>query len=537
MKSIKRFFLSGLMLAALTAEANAQWPGVYLQPVTITGMPGLQSFVYGTHNGRWVLLGGRTDGLHRRQPTASFADAGNNKQIYVVDPATGSVWSKPLSSLPVPMQEQLSSTNMQFHQRDSILYCVGGYGYSATAADHITYPYITAVNVAGLIDAVIAGSPITGYFRQQTAPEYAVTGGHLDMIYDVFYLVGGNKFTGRYNPMGGGSYVQEYTNQIRKMTIADDGTTMTVTHLPAVTDATNLHRRDYNLVPQILPDGKEGLTMFSGVFQLTADLPYLSCVNIDSSSHNVPSGFSQYYSHYHGANLPAYSTAANEMHSLFFGGIAQYYDNAGLLVRDDNVPFVKTISRVVRNSAGVMTEYKLPVDMPGLLGASAELIPATGVPMFPNHVVDLDAITADTTLAGYIVGGINSTAPNIFTINTGVESSASTVVYKVFLVRGSGVGTDKANVQSTNGLALQAFPNPHEGSISVMFELSAVSDVTLTVSDMYGRIVMEETISGMAVGRHKRQLHLGNREKGSVYMLNVSTSTESSNLKLITGRR
>lgn len=531
-------FLSGIILAGLTsATVYSQWPGVYIEPMTITGMPGLQSFVYGTHNGRWLLLGGRTDGLHRRQPTVSFADAGNNKQIYVVDPVAGSVWSAPLSSLSVPLQEQLSSTNMQFHQRDSILYCIGGYGYSATAADHITYSNITAVNVPGLMNAIISGAPITSYFRQQTGSQYAVTGGHLDMIYDMFYLVGGNKFTGRYNPMGGASYVQEYTNQIRKMTIADDGVTMTVTHLPATTDATNLHRRDYNLVPQILPDGKEGLTMFSGVFQPTADLPFLNCVNIDSAGYSVPSGFSQYYSHYHGANLPAYSTSANEMHSLFLGGIAQYYDNAGLLVRDDNVPFVKTISRVVRNASGSMTEYKLPIDMPALLGASAELIPAHDVPMFPNHVVNLDAITADTTLAGYIVGGINSTAPNIFTINTGTESIASATIYKVYLVRGSGVGIDKPNIQSTNGLALQVYPNPHDGNILVMFELNAMTDVTLSVTDVYGRVMMQETLTGMSAGRHKRQMHLSDLEKGAVYMLSVSTPTQTSTQKLITGRK
>lgn len=524
------------MLAAITTEVNAQWHGVYLQPVTITGMPGLQSFVYGTYNGRWVLLGGRTDGLHRRQPTVSFADAGNNKQIYVVDPATGSVWSKPLSSLPVPMQEQLCSTNMQFHQRDSILYCVGGYGYSATAGDHITYPYITAINVAGLIDAIMSGGTISGYFRQQTSPEYAVTGGHLDMIYDVFYLVGGNKFTGRYNPMGGASYVQEYTNQIRKMTIADDGTTMAVTHLPAVTDATNLHRRDYNLVPQILPDGKEGLTMFSGVFQLTADLPYLSCVNIDSISHNVPSGFSQYYSHYHGANLPAYSATANEMHSLFFGGIAQYYDNAGLLVRDDNVPFVKTISRVVRNSAGVMTEYRLPVDMPGLLGASAELIPAAGIPMFPNHVVDLDALTSDTTLAGYIVGGINSTAPNIFTINTGVESSASTVVYKVYLIRGSEVGTDRPNVQSTNGLALQLYPNPSNGNLNISFHLDYAGKVAVTLKDVSGRVTGEDNYTFTTSGTKTISLRTHSNAASGVYFVTIVADGKIATQKIVVAK-
>ncbi|MBK6445932.1 MAG: hypothetical protein IPF81_11780 [Bacteroidetes bacterium] len=53
---------------------------------TISGMPGLQSFVHAQVDGKWLLIGGRTDGLHQRQPFASFAVAGNNTNIYVVDP-------------------------------------------------------------------------------------------------------------------------------------------------------------------------------------------------------------------------------------------------------------------------------------------------------------------------------------------------------------------------------------------------------------------------------------------------------------------
>lgn len=89
---------------------------------------------------------------------------------------------------------------------------------------------------------------------------------------NTFYLVGGNRFDGNYNPMGNATYTQAYTNSIRKFNIFNDGTTLSVTHLPTITDATNLHRRDYNAVPQILPDGTEGITAFSGVFQTTIDL-------------------------------------------------------------------------------------------------------------------------------------------------------------------------------------------------------------------------------------------------------------------------
>lgn len=520
------------MIIAATG-ANGQWPAVVLRPISVTGLPGLQSYVYGTHDGKWVIIGGRTDGLHRRQPPVSFADAGNNKFIYVVDPATKSSWSTSLSSLPVSIQEQLSTTNMEFHQRDTILYCMGGYGYSATAGDHITHDKLTAVDVPQLIEAVISGGPIAGCFRQISDASFAVTGGHLDRIYDVFYLVGGNKFTGRYNPMGGASYTQEYTNQVRKMVINDDGTTISVVHLPSYTDATNLHRRDYNLVPQIMPDGKEGLTLFSGVFQLTVDLPFLDCVNIDSSGYVVNSSFSQYYNHYHCANLAGYSQTANEMHSLFFGGIARYYDSAGVLVQDDNVPFVKTIARVVRDGAGTMTEYKLPVEMPGFLGASAELIPAPGVPRYDNIVIKLDDLAGDSTLVGYIVGGINSSAANIFFVNTGTESIASTTVYEVYLVKSGASGIDLQNDQSNDGLALLVYPNPGSGNTTVTFNLRRATDVTFSLADAAGRELWRKTVDGMSAGRHTASLSISDLAEGGTYFLTVTAGGQKSVQKLV----
>ena len=100
-------------------------------------------------------------------------------------------------------------------------------------------------------------------------------GGHLKKINNTFYLIGGNKFDGNYNPMGNPTYTQVYTDAIRKFNLTDNGTTITINHLPTITDATNLHRRDYNAVPQILPNGAEGITAFSGVFQPTVDLPFL----------------------------------------------------------------------------------------------------------------------------------------------------------------------------------------------------------------------------------------------------------------------
>lgn len=111
--------------------------------------------------------------------------------------------------------------------------------------------------------------------------------------------------------------MQEYTNSIRKFSILDNGSSITIKHITSYADSINLHRRDYNAEPQILPNGEEGITMFSGVFQPIVDLPYLNSVTIDSQGYTIDNSFQQYYNHYHCAVLPMYSASNNEMHNIF----------------------------------------------------------------------------------------------------------------------------------------------------------------------------------------------------------------------------
>ncbi len=524
-------FLMFLLFLSEVKSQNAPFQ-IALEPISISGLTGLQTFAFGQHEGKWLILGGRLDGLHRRQPWATFNVEGQNKQLIVVDPVSKQKWSVAITSLPVAMQEQLSSTNMEFHQEGDYLYIIGGYGYSNTAGDHITYPNMIAVKVPDVIDAILNGGSIAPYFRQISDELFAVTGGYLNKVYNTYYLTGGQRFDGRYNPMNNPTFTQEYTNSIRKFTISDNGTDLIVTHLQAITDEVNLHRRDYNVVPQILPNQQEGLTAFSGVFQVGADLPFLNCVNIDSSAYYVNNDFSQYYNHYHCANIPLYSSNANEMHNLFFGGISQYYDSAGVLVQNNDVPFVKTIARVTRDANGTMAEYKLPIEMPSLLGAGAEFIP-TDVPVYPNEVIKLDDLTSDSTLLGYIYGGINSTEPNIFWVNDGTQSIASNGIFKVFLIKSSQVGIDELNTQSIGSLHLQVYPNPNDGVFSLKFNLKGMTEIRLIISDMNGKVLEDSVVAQLNIGENTLLRTVENHSKGGIYFITVETSYEKATQKII----
>ncbi|HRK27215.1 MAG TPA: hypothetical protein PK239_07985 [Chitinophagales bacterium] len=518
LRTILLLLLVALLLPVIHAQ-DAPFH-IMLKPVTQKDamFPGLQSYAYAQHGGKWLLIGGRLDGLHRRQPWATFDQEGHNRRIYVIDPETQQWWWSGLETLPQPLQEQLSATNMQFYQNGNALYLIGGYGHSPSYGDHTTFAYLTRVMVSELMNAIVNKEPIAGYFTQISDPQFAVCGGRLDKLHQTYYLVGGQWFDGRYNPRNGPSFEQIYTNQVRRFTLAETDGKLTVLHLPPFTDEQNLHRRDYNLLPQIFPDGRQGLTAFSGVFQHNQDIPFLNSTDIDSSGYVVNNRFSQYLNHYHCATIALYDSLTNQMHSLFFGGIAQYTaDQNGALLQDADVPFVPTLARITRFADGKMQEYKLPVEMPVLLGAGAELIKNPMLPVYPNQTLKLHRFANDTVLLGYIYGGIESTLPNIFWNNEGDLSIATGRLMQVYLVKSKpdvDLPLHIPIVQSSNGLGLQLFPNPAEGDFYVHFTLAEPTSVHLSILGLDGEVLFEKDYPNLTAGKHQfRYLMGGIRQK------------------------
>lgn len=517
---MKKTIKLGLILTLiLSFNLSAQEEfNVEIEPVVITDSPAIHSYSLGqTSDEKWVIVGGRVDGLHQRQSFAAFQENDNNKNVFVVDPITNQTHSTSLSVLPVNIYEQLQSTNQEFYQRGNTLYVMGGYGYSATANEHLTYANLTAIDVDGLSDAVIAGTSITPFFRQFQDSLFAVTGGQLGYLDSVFYLAGGQYFEGRYNPMGpnnGPGFIQEYTDEVRQFKISDDGTNIVVYDYSEFHDQTNLHRRDYNMAPQFFPNGDKGFTMFSGVFDLN-DLPFLNSVDVTESNYTVNNSFTQYLSQYHSAKIPVFDANTTTMHTLFFGGMSQYTLNAvNNLVQDDNVPFVKTISKVTRLIDGSMQEVKLHIEMPTLLGAGAEFIPLKSSGYYiDDEILDLNAIPNPKTLVGYIVGGIESTLPNIFFINNGTQSSASNVVFKVYINK-STVGLHEQVLDGDKIFNLSIHPNPVVDALNVDFFVPDNNPVSIKVYNTIGQIVYEESFENQ-IGEQQLNVNFENMSIGN----------------------
>lgn len=504
---MKRLLL--LIGVAFGINAAAQDSFLYqveLEPVTITNMPGIHSFAKAEHNGKWLIIGGRLDGIHARQPFNAFPENQNNTNVMVVDVETGQFWSSDVSVLPTNIEEQMQSTNLNFTQREDTLYIAGGYAYAASVQDHITFPYLTTVDVPGLIDAVINNTDITPFFKQVQDDIFAVTGGHLESLQDTIYIIGGHRFDGRYNPMGHNTYTQTYVNGIRKFTVNNSGAQPTFGNYSEIIDPVHLRRRDYNLVPQIFPNGTEGFMISSGVFQQNVDLPFLYPVDIDVNGYTPNTSFNQYLSNYHSSTLALHHADSNEMHALFFGGMSQYHYENGTLVEDTQVPFVNTISRVTRYSDGSMVEYQNPTVMPGLKGASAEFFLNPALPQSSHGVIHLEQITDDTIVAGYIVGGILSPTENPFSNNNTGVTEADATIYRVKLIYDKSLNLDE--IDGKNPYSFNVYPNPAKNQIEVDFELENSAKVDYFITSMTGQIVKEGTFENTKSGNNSYKLKL-----------------------------
>ena len=125
-----------------------------------------------------------------------------------------------MTGLEAEIQEQLSSTNMEFIQGKHTLLFGWVWLQSTTTGSHPPSLKITAIQIAETIKAITEGQPFDSYIRQYSESRFQVTGGHLHKINDTYYLLGGQKFmvdTTPWDPITVPNFVQEYTNAIENL--------------------------------------------------------------------------------------------------------------------------------------------------------------------------------------------------------------------------------------------------------------------------------------------------------------------------------
>lgn len=521
-----------LFVLVWSGSSGQQPFAVNIQPAGIYGPP-IHSGAFAVWDGKWIFIGGRIDGLHIMQAMQAFPAYGKNDSIYVVDPVLNTYTTLDATALLPDVYQAVTSSNMEFYQDGRFLYMIGGYGKMSSQNTWITFPSLVSVDLECLVHAANISAPATNCFRQLVDTNMAVAGGMFEKIDSTYYLVGGHRFDGMYSQVSmGGMFTQEYTNEIRRFTIDDDGVNLSIANYSALRDTDVFHRRDLNLVPQIYPNGEYGFTAFGGVFQKNADLPYLTPIDIAASGVHHQSGFNQNLSQYTSAVVPVYDSINNYMHTLFFGGMSLYTMDtvSQTLIQDTLVPFVSTVSKISRDGSGNLTEYKLPVNMPALIGSNATFIIDTTAALWNGRIIDLNRLNGVSRI-GYIVGGIQSDFANVGMLDPVGMSRPNAQVYEVFIDKTISSTHELQIKNSVNNLSV--YPNPFRDKLSVDFSVPNFSSAcSIDLFNMDGKLIRNLLPEKMLTGDQHFQFQLNSIKPGT-YLCRIRVGESVKGVKVV----
>lgn len=420
-------------------------------------VPTLHSYAAAQHNGLWLLLAGRTSGLHGLTGRNAFDPAFENREVWVIDPVSRKTWSKSLEStaagsLSTDLIDSLSCVNTQFIQTGEYLLVTGGYGYRRSIANHTTYATLTVIDVPAMIAWVQAvpgtkSSSAADHIQQIQDAFFKVTGGGLERIGDEYQLIFGQNYEGAYRPFLNGIYTQ----QVRRFKISSYQP-LSVTAGSKLTTVPNpdFRRRDLNVQPllerqQTAPfDLIEKAMVLGGVFTLEGGswtLPVIIGADgeISQQTSDAEGTLHQSVQTYHCAKILLFHSISEEMHTVLLGGISlRYWDPISQqYVTDENLPFVNDVTAVVRYANGSIQHFRLPLaflEVPApwdgskslRFGTNAEFFAAPDTPMLTAKIMDLAAIHQPQRI-GWMHGGIIADAPN------SGNTAASGFIFEVWL--------------------------------------------------------------------------------------------------------
>lgn len=428
---------------------------------------GVQSYIHGIHNDKWLIITGRLGGLHGfvEDSTNNFPTNEQNTIVFVIDPIKKKTYTRslldPESGLTQAQVDLLSVTAAQGYQSDNTLYITGGYGLDSSTGNLNTKNALTAIDIPGLIHWVTDPSPgetAAEHIRQIFDNIFKVTGGYMNKIGDhPTLLIFGHEFNGFYmDPMQQPPVFQKYTEQVRRFRIHDDGVNLSITPespLPSTPDP-NFRRRDLNVVPIVRRVDKkltESFDVLSGVFTLTTGV-WTVPVEITAEGNSsmadpaLPSTFKQGMNNYDTATFGMFSERTGEMYTILLGGISfGFFEKtaSGLTFStDEEIPFISQTTTIRIDKDGNYTQHFMKhggfPDIRSktvnagnqlLFGSESEVFLFDDVLKYGKEVLKLDCIKRPT-LIGYVIGGIMSTVPNT---TSQADSSPSPYIFEVIV--------------------------------------------------------------------------------------------------------
>lgn len=327
-------------------------------------LPAIHSAATAIHDGKLLFIGGKTSGLHgfTCDPAQNFPPANFNREIYVVDLASGEVFARslddPASGLTGSERAEVASINtLRLHVDDRLL-VVGGYGLDADL-DYATFGSLRIMDVPGTIAwAMGDASELADHIRFVAPPAdapgelastfFTLTGGEMIRIdgakADEFWLCLGQSFQQGYGCTPGFPN-QTYSRQIRRFSIDLDAKDPVAVFRGASPQASWARRRDLNIFPARVPGG-EGAVAAAGPFT-PGPSPGIWTVPIvvepsglmTMDNPNDPATLKQGFAAYASSKLALWSESRGENWLVAMGGIGYVVVENGAYVEDTGLPY------------------------------------------------------------------------------------------------------------------------------------------------------------------------------------------------------
>lgn len=158
-----------------------------------------------------------------------------------------------------------------------------------------------------------------------------------------------------------------------------------------------------------------------------------------------------------------------------------------------------------------------------LSGTAAADYSFTPAPTLPLSVVTAGTYTVTVKFIPSATGSRNAT----FTVNS---NDADEATYD-FAITGKGVMPESVT-DMNNSSELKLYPNPARNIATLALVLGNAGNVTISVTDMQGKLAMQNIEKQFTAGRHQVELNTASLENG-IYNVRVSDGANTTNIKLV----
>ncbi len=201
-------------------------------------------------SGHYLLIFG---GSIRSDVPEQYSQDFPNLDILMIDFKENRAAAYTSGNLEGMAREQMCATGMAYYQKGNILYLLGGYGFSETHGQFITFPYLTAIDLDATVQSLLRGESAVADYYQICDDRMAIFDATMDYNGEEFFLING-KFAYKLEPFSDNpEYVEEPLHgQARTFRIKGKGTNLEISQFQTWYDLEGFRDHYGPLLPEAI---------------------------------------------------------------------------------------------------------------------------------------------------------------------------------------------------------------------------------------------------------------------------------------------